>query len=106
MTDSPVYVKAPGERKYLAIDWSDFLGDDQIASSVWSVSGPDSPAGLEPEDEAGDMTSSPPTGTAVWLPAGAGGGIAGENYSIANTITTAGGQVETRTLRLYCRSNP
>ena len=71
------------------IDWSAWLGQDTIAGSVWTV-----PAGLTSVLEENTTTKA-----SIWLT----GGTAARNYTITNTITTAGGRVQSRSVRLPCR---
>lgn len=68
------------------IDWSAWLVDDTIATSTWTV-----PTGIT------NTTSSNTTTTAtIWL----SGGTVGSQYKVVNTIVTAGGRTEERTLKI------
>lgn len=66
-------------------DWEDWLDGDTISTSSWVVS----PSGL---------TASPNTKTSntttVWL----SGGTAGSTYQLTNTIVTAAGRTDQRTM--------
>lgn len=68
------------------LNWADWLLDDVISSSTWTL-----PAGIS---NAGELYSS--TSTAIWL----GGGTAGTSYSITNLITTLGGKTDKRTIKI------
>ena len=68
------------------LDWKEWLGDDTIATSSWTV-----PGGIS---NAGTTVSS--TTTTIWL----GGGTSGTSYSVYNTITTVGGRTEKRTIKI------
>lgn len=82
-------IKDPAADLDYSIDWTEWLvGTDTIAISVWSV-----PSAL--------TTSSVSNGTAttiVWL----SGGTAGEVYDVHNTITTAAGRIDERTIEFTC----
>lgn len=71
-------------------DWSKWLAkadpNDTIVSSSWSV-----PSGIT-QDSASFTT----TTTTIWL----SGGTAGRSYDVRNRITTAGGRVDDRTIRI------
>lgn len=70
-----------------AINWSDFLAGDSIATSTWAVS----PSGLTIDSETETTTV-----TTVWV----SGGTVGVEYLLTNTITTAGGRTSDRTLQI------
>lgn len=70
-------------------DWSAFLGTDTIATSVWTV-----PTGITQTAETETTTT-----TTVWL----SGGTVDANYVVVNTITTAGGRTDQRTITILCR---
>lgn len=69
------------------IDWVDSLGSDTIATSTWSV-----PAGITKDSDTNTTTT-----TTAWL----SGGTANTNYTLTNTITTAGGRTLVKTLDLF-----
>lgn len=91
MTESTNAIKSSihlGEEKDYGINWADVLGDESvasIASSTWSVS---DPAGLTV------MASPAPSIvgllTVVWLKADPASAVRGTNYTLTNTIVTAG----------------
>jgi hypothetical protein len=85
---SPIvtYSKDPNAVLDYTIDWSAWLGDDQILTSTWTVPGGLSQSGV---------TFSGST-TTIWL----SGGIAGTSYSVYNQITTVGGRTEKRTFKV------
>lgn len=66
-------------------EWADWLDGDTISTSSWAVS----PAGLT----ASPNTKTPAT-TTVWL----SGGTAGSTYQLTNTIVTAAGRSDQRTM--------
>lgn len=68
------FCKDPDATLDYAIDWTQWLVDDQITNSTWEV-----PAGLTIENEVFTSTS-----TVVWL----SGGEVGKTYTITNHITT------------------
>lgn len=80
------FAKDPAADLDYSIDWSVWLGTDTIATSAWSV-----PAGL-----AFGITASTATTATVWL----AGGTAGRTYDVTNTITTAAGRTDQRTIRI------
>jgi hypothetical protein len=83
---SQSFIKDPDAVLDYAVDWTDFLGVDTIASSTWTVG-----TGLT------KVTNSNTTKVAtVWL---SGGTIATE-YSVTNRIVTAGGRTDDRTLTI------
>lgn len=65
-------------------DWSDWLNGDTIASSTWEV-----PSGITKDSDTSDDTS-----TTIWL----SGGTAGQKYEITNSIVTAAGRENDRTM--------
>lgn len=85
---SPVvtFLKDPLALLDYTIDWREWLVDDTILTSTWTV-----PSGIA---SAGAIYS--PTTTTIWLT----GGVSGSPYSIYNTITTVGGRTEKRTFKV------
>lgn len=73
-------IKDPAASEDFEIDWSAELGADTIASSVWSA-----PSGI---------TLTNQTNTSTTATARVGGGTLGRIYKVANTVTTASGQVK------------
>ncbi len=69
-----------------SIDWSQWLGDDTIISSSWSV-----PDGLTVVGQGYNQSSA-----VVWL----SGGVAGRQYVVTNRIETAGGRRDERSITL------
>ncbi len=65
-------------------NWSDWLDADTIDTSTWSV---DTGLTIDSESETTLITT-------VWL----SGGTPGKKYKAVNTITTAGGRTDERTL--------
>lgn len=81
-----VYEKDPNAVLDYTIDWRNWLGDDFIATSTWTL-----PSGIS---NAGTIYSS--TTATIWL----SGGTAGSSYSVYNQITTVGGRTEKRTIKI------
>ena len=83
-------VKDPDAVLDYQIDWSGWLsGSDQIATSVWSVTGPDSALVVDNESET-------TTASTVWL----SGGTANEEYTVTNRITTNDGRTDDRSITI------
>jgi len=79
--------KRPSEVRDYRIDWSDFLGDDTIASHALTATG--ATIDLSEIDDGGQ-------GITAWL----SGGTAGTIARLTNTIITAGGRTERETFTL------
>jgi hypothetical protein len=79
-----MFFKEPTEVSTYSIDWSDWLGDLTITTSVWSV-----PAGITKDDD--DKTDN---STLITL----SGGTWATIYELENTITASDGSVETRVI--------
>ncbi len=71
-----------------SIDWGEWLGTDQIATSTWTVS-PGIVASRESKTE---------TTATIWL----SGGTEGETYTVHNRITTTGGRTNDQTFKISC----
>lgn len=89
ITPAATFVKDPSAVLDFAIDWATWLGSDTIATSTWSA-----PAGI-----AVDSSANSPTRATVWL----SGGTAGNTYQLTNTIVTAGGRTDQRTIAIEVR---
>lgn len=77
--------------KDFAIDWSEWLGDDDsIATSTWEVG---AGASATAPSVDGDVAC-------VWI---AGAGVPGDVVTVANTITTVGGRRDRRGFRIVLR---
>jgi hypothetical protein len=74
------FAKDPADNSDWGFNWATLLNGDTIATSVWTVA----PAGLTVGAESNTATL-----TTIWL----AGGTLGENYTLTNTITTAGGRI-------------
>lgn len=72
-------------------DWSDFLGDDTIASSTWTLS-----AGNPDTDLEIDSNLHTDTLTTVWV----SGGSLNKTYALTNHVTTSSGREDDRTLKI------
>jgi len=70
------------------IDWGDWLGDDTIDTSEWTVS-----AGI-----TSGAYSKTGTTTTIWL----SGGEVGETYTIRNLITTNGDRANGQSFKVTC----
>ena len=85
--------KDPSDIRDYSFDWTRVLAtadpDDTIATSTWTI-----PAGLTKDSEANTTTT-----TRVWVR----GGTAGENYTVTNRVTTAGGRTLERSALLPVR---
>lgn len=79
------YTKDPNAVLDYTINWADWLDSDTIASSSWAVT----PAGLTIASDTETTTT-----TTVWL----SGGTQGVAYTASNTIVTAGGRTEVRSI--------
>ena len=85
------FTKDPQAVLDYVIDWSAWLVADTISASTWTV-----PAGLTKVIDTKTTTSA-----TVWL----SGGAAGQQYQVVNTITTAGGRTEERTLTIVVENH-
>ena len=72
------------------LNWATWLGTDTISSSSWTV-----PAPLTK-----DSDSSTSTLASIWL----SGGIAGSSYNVTNTIITAAGRTDERSIRVVVKN--
>lgn len=80
------FLKDPSAVLDYVFDWLAWLAGDTIASSSWSV-----PTGLTLV-----RTEVTPSQAIAWI----SGGVVGTTYAVTNTITTAGGRTDTRTITL------
>lgn len=87
MTDP--YLKDPSARLDYQIDWSAWLDTDTIATSEWTV-----PTGLTKYSDSFTANSA-----IVWIE----GGTAGEEYPVTNQITTTGGRIDQRSIKIVVR---
>lgn len=76
--------KASGAKLDYSIDYTDWLDGDTIATSAWDI-----PDGITTSGEANTTTA-----VTIW----ASGGTEGETYELENTITTASGRIEVRSI--------
>jgi len=83
--------KHPGSLLDYSIDWSKWLCDDTIVSSSWSVD-----SGIVMTEETYTTVSA-----TIWL----SGGTDKTKYSIVNTITTAAGRSENKSLIISITSS-
>lgn len=91
MTVIPVitYAKDPQAVLDYTLDWSAWLGSDTISTAVWAAD-----TGLTV-----NSTSKTTTSATAWL----AGGSDGTTYNVKNTITTAGGRTDERTIAIEVR---
>jgi len=81
-----LFTQDPSARLDYTVDWSAELGTDTIATSTWVV--------------ADGLTASAQSNTTTTASVFVSGGTAGVSYILANTITTAGGRIDTRHIQL------
>lgn len=84
-------IKDPRARLPVSVDWSDWLSLEgtTISSSVW-----ESATGITVDGMAATTTI-----TVCYV----SDGVADSYYSLRNTITTANGLVDSRSLRIVCK---
>lgn len=82
------FIKDPDAVLDYSVDWTLWLGGDQIATSEWILE-PDT--GLESAADTSTTTKS-----TVWLR----GGVAGTTYLATNRIVTVGGRTDDRTISI------
>jgi len=83
------FEKDPEANLDYAIDWSEWLGEDILIDSQWVV------------EEGLSLGSDSHTDTiaTVWI----SGGTHQSRYEATNTIITAGGRIDERTIRIKCK---
>jgi hypothetical protein len=84
------YLKDPQSLVDYAIDWSPYLGEQVIETSLWRVD-PDEDGGIAAEE-----TSFEPARTAARL----AGGRIGHSYSVSNQVTFSDGTTDVRSITL------
>jgi hypothetical protein len=72
-----------------SIDWSDWLGTDEISTSTWIV-----PTGITKTAESNTAQIA-----TIWL----SGGTAKTTYTLLNRITTTGGRTADQSFKIYCK---
>ena len=72
-----------------AVDWEDWLGTDEIASSTWIV-----PTGITKDSDTETTTK-----TIIWL----SGGTVGTRYTLVNQIITIGDRTDERSICIDVR---
>ena len=80
------YNKAPTEVLDYTIDWETLLAGDTIATSTWSVD-----TGLTEDSESETTTLA-----IIWI----SGGTVDKQYTLTNTIVTAGGRTRVRSIAI------
>lgn len=88
MIDRYYVLKDPDAVLDYGFNWSDWLGDegDVLTASSWTVD-----SGITVDSESNDTTT-----TTIWL----SGGTVGERYSCVNSIETADGREDDRTIEV------
>lgn len=82
------FLKDPDAVLDYQIDWEDWLGEDTISDSEWTV-----PTGITNDGDTNTATTA-----TIWL----SGGTAGTRYKLINHITTVSGREEDRTITIIC----
>jgi len=82
-------IKDPSAKLDYQFDWASWLGADTIVTSTWAA-----PAGISVESSTKTATTA-----TVWL----SGGVDGKDYAAVNTIVTAAGRTDQRTITIQCR---
>ena len=84
------FTQCPDSNLDYTVNWSRWLTEgDRVTESAWSV----------PDDLTVGAQSHTDTMTVVWLT----GGVAGSDYAVRNTVTTAGGRVHCQSLLIRVR---
>jgi len=78
----------PDAKLDYTVDWTTWLGVDEISTSVWVI-----PTGLVQASPAPSHDGAKAT---VWI----SGGMVGQVYTVTNRITTAAGRTEDRSFAL------
>jgi hypothetical protein len=86
------FKKDPSAILDYGFDWTAWLGADTIAVSDWTIAGPDTSLTLTPDRPVQADAHS----TLCWLH----GGTAGVTYDLTNRVTTVGGRVDDRTVKI------
>lgn len=88
--DSPnTFVKDPSAVLDYSVDWEDWLNDDTISASTWTVA-----SGITK-----DSDSFSDTVATAWM----SGGTSGQTYALVNRIVTAAGRTDERTIYITVR---
>lgn len=90
MAQSKEFKKDPDAVLDYVVDWSEWLDDDTITASEWTV-----PDGIEKDSDTHTTTA-----TTIWL----SGGTLGATYTLVNHITTAAGRENDQTIKIKVRS--
>ena len=80
------FLKDPDSTVDFAVNWSNWLDVDTIATSVW----------LTPDGITKDTDTNSTTLTTIWL----SGGVLGKLYTITNRITTAAGRTADKSFKV------
>lgn len=88
---SSPFLKDPGDRVDYQIDYSDWLDGDTISASAWTV-----PDGITNYSSSNDTTTA-----TIWLSSG----THGQDYTLTNQITTAGGRIKQQSFVVKVRND-
>ena len=81
-------IKDPDATLDYSFDWSEWLDGDTISTSSWVAC-----AGIVIESDSADTTKA-----TAWV----SGGDAGGSYTLTNTIITAAGRTDERSITIKC----
>lgn len=88
MIPANTLIKDPNSTLDYAIDWSEWLGEDTVTTSTWAATGVTIVDTPPPSHTAGVST--------VWV----SGGTVGAKATVTNSIVTAAGRRDDRTIHL------
>ena len=89
------HTKDPQSSLVYSIEWADYLGDNTIQSSVWSVD--------EVLGSGGSITLDNGSLSGTVASVLVSGGIAGSTYRLSNKITLSTGEIDTRSWLIYIK---
>jgi hypothetical protein len=90
------FIKDPDERQDYSVDWTTegyLASGETISASSWTV-----PAGVTQYGIA--TVNGAATIATIWL----SGGTHGQEYYVANKITTTSGRIAERSIKIICRN--
>jgi len=91
------YTKDPDAKLDYSKDWASWLAGDTIATSDWTITGPDNSLIKSVSPAPSNST----TKATVWLEGGTDGAV----YTVRNRITTAAGRIEDATILIRIKHN-
>lgn len=92
------YIKDPEATLDYGVDWTQWLGGDEIVESTWRVA-PVATPGQHLEILATVAPTVTGKTTKVWVHRG----VLGQVYELVNRVATLGGRTDERTLRINIR---